>query len=165
VELAPKLSRGVQGFSNVRSQHLTSTMLPHVMHMTLSADVRSGLLQATLTGEFTLEAAQTTFLEVLAAAAQHGTQKILLDGRALTGAPEPMERYYYGEFIARSVLRYRMSGSLRTSQFAYVLREPVLDPQRFGETVAVNRGMWVRIFDDLDGALAWLGIGGDQQSS
>ena len=41
-------------------------------------------------------------------------------------------------------------------RFAYVLEEPMLDPERFGETVAVNRGMRVRAFDNLEAARAWL---------
>ena len=43
-------------------------------------------------------------------------------------------------------------------QFAYVLKEPVLDPERFGKTVAVNRGMLVKTFDNLEDALGWLEI-------
>jgi hypothetical protein len=34
----------------------------------------------------------------------------------------------------------------------------VLDPDRFGETVAVNRGMPVRVFDNLEEALKWLAV-------
>jgi hypothetical protein len=33
----------------------------------------------------------------------------------------------------------------------------VLDPKRFGETVAVNRSMWLKSFDNPDDALGWLG--------
>ena len=46
-------------------------------------------------------------------------------------------------------------GSIR---FAYVLKEPVLDPKKFGETVAVNRGMLIRVFDNPEEALQWLEI-------
>jgi len=58
-------------------------------------------------------------------------------------ATELMERFYYGEFAARTVMYYFVD-SLRSPLFAYVLKEPVLDLRRFGETVAVNRGMQVR---------------------
>jgi hypothetical protein len=43
-------------------------------------------------------------------------------------------------------------------QFAYLLIPPVGDPQRLGENAAVNRGMFVKVFEDLDDALKWLGI-------
>jgi hypothetical protein len=69
-----------------------------------------------------------------------------------------MERFYYAEFAAQSVANFANRGVSLTTQFAYVLKEPVLDPRRFGETIAVNRGMFVRAFDTLEDALKWLGI-------
>ncbi|MGO8987644.1 MAG: hypothetical protein ACLQGU_07215 [bacterium] len=109
-------------------------------------------------GKFSLEEAKRTFLEMLEAVALHKTEKVLFDGRKLIGKPKTMERFYYGEFAAQTVADYAERGVSRTTQFAYVLREPVLDPQRLGEDVAVNRGMVVKAFDSLEDALQWLGI-------
>jgi hypothetical protein len=41
-------------------------------------------------------------------------------------------------------------------QFAYVMNEPLRDSQRYGETVAVNRGMNVKTFETLEEAFEWL---------
>jgi hypothetical protein len=41
-------------------------------------------------------------------------------------------------------------------RFAYVLREPVRDPDRFGENIAVKRGMDVKVFKDTRAAIQWL---------
>ena len=110
-----------------------------------------------VTGEFALEEAQRTFLEILDAVARHSTEKILLDGRELQGEPTTIQRFLFGAFTAQAVMRYRRAHrASRALQFAYVLQEPVLDPQRFGETVAVNRGMWVKVFDNPEDALGWL---------
>ena len=109
-------------------------------------------------GEFSLQEAKRTFLEMLEAVAQHQVKKVLLDGRRLTGDPQTIERFYYGKFAADSVWMFKDRGISLATKFAYVLKEPVLDPQRFGETVAVNRGMLVKAFDDLEDALGWLGI-------
>ena len=103
-----------------------------------------------------MEEAKRTFLEMLDAAARHKVQKVLLDGRGIAGEPEIMERFYYGEFVSLSVATFEAHGVSRATQFAYVLEEPVLDPRRFGENVAVNRGMFVRTFDNLEDALGWL---------
>ena len=73
-----------------------------------------------------------------------------------------MERFYYGEFAAQTVVAQGLSASTR---FAYVLREPVLDPRRFGETVAVNRGMNAKAFDSREDAFHWLGIAATEQSA
>ena len=105
--------------------------------------------------------AERTFLEMLDAVARQQTAKILFDGRALQGEPSTIQRFLYGVFAAHAVERdIRERRVPRAAQFAYVLQEPVLDPQRFGETVAVNRRMWVKAFDTLEDALGWLGFPG-----
>jgi hypothetical protein len=110
------------------------------------------------TGDFSLVDAEITFLEMLDAVALHQARKVLLDGRELKGSPEAIERFYYGEFAANAVARYVAEGTVRRApQFAYVLHKPVLDPNRLGETVAVNRGMWIKVFDNIEDALGWLG--------
>ena len=130
------------------------------MAMRVDTSVEPGLLRVTLAGPFTIQEAQAAFLETLEALARHGTDKTLVDGRELKGEPDTIQRFLYGEFAATSVARYIDEGRIpATPQFAYVLHEPVLDPRRFGETVALNRGMWVKAFDDLDEAVAWLGQG------
>ena len=129
------------------------------MGMILRTSAEGGLLRAIASGEFSLEEAERTFREMLDAATRHQTEKILFDGRELKGNPNNIQRFFYGEFAAHAVAKsIRELGLSRASQFAYVLQEPVLDPQRFGETVAVNRGMWVKAFDNLESALGWLGL-------
>ena len=126
------------------------------MGMILSICAGSGLLRVIATGEFSLEDAERTFLEMLDAVARHQTEKILFDGRDLKGEPSTIQRFLYGAFAAHAVARYRRERGISASQFAYVLQAPVLDPQSFGETVAVNRGMWVKAFDNLEDAHEWL---------
>ena len=129
------------------------------MSMKLEVCPESGFLRVGAAGKFSLGEARRTFLEMLEAVARHKVSKVLFDGRGLAGKPETMERFYYGEFAARAVAEFAGRGMLSGStQFGYVLEEPVLDPARFGETVAVNRGMNVKTFDNLQDALGWLGI-------
>ena len=61
-----------------------------------------------------------------------------------------------GSFTADAVRKFRIDYSRRSPKFAYVLAPPVLDLDRFGEIVAVNRGMNVKAFDNLKDALEWL---------
>ena len=128
--------------------------------MAIILDIRleSEFLNVSAMGEFSLQEAERTFLEMLEAVARYKVEKVFFDGRELTGDPKTMERFYYGEFAADSVFKFRDRGVSPASKFAYVLKEPVLDPRRFGETVAVNRGMYVKAFDNLEDAFGWLGI-------
>src|SRR5438477_1111110 len=127
------------------------------MSMNVKATERSGTLHVELTGEYTLEEAQRTFLEIIDAVRKHRTERILMDGREIEGEPETIERFYYGEFAAGSVTELmESSGASKPPQFAYILREPILDPLRLGETVAVNRGMNVKVFENHYEAIEWL---------
>jgi hypothetical protein len=128
------------------------------MSMLLEIRPESGLLNVDAMGRFSLKEAKRTFLEMLEVVALHKTKKVCFDGRKLIGKPEIMERFYYSEFAARTVWDFAERGVSPSTRFAYVLREPVLDPRRFGETVAVNRGMVVKAFDNREEALQWLGI-------
>ena len=127
------------------------------MELQMSAD--RGVLYVTATGEFFLEEAKRTFVDLMNAAAQRAVGKVFFDGRGIEGHPETIHRFYYGEFAAGTVISYHSLGlcAIRPT-FAYVLKEPVLDPERFGETVAVNRGMSVKAFDNVKEARTWLGL-------
>jgi len=115
-------------------------------------------LKVVATGKFSLKEAERTFLEILEALILHQARKTIIDGRALIGKPATIERFCYGKFAANSVKMYHARGLHPFTKFAYVLIHPVLDPQRFGETVAVNRGMRIKAFDNPEDAFAWLDL-------
>ena len=128
------------------------------MGMEFQTRFAADLLEVEVRGEFSLEEAKRTFVEILDHAGRYEATRVLFDGRALKGEPEVMERFFYGAFAAtetaRAAIERRMS---RVPRFAYVLDEPVLDPKRFGENVAANRGMIVKAFGSRTEALQWLG--------
>ena len=126
------------------------------MSMMLKISTEAELLRIAATGRFSLREAKRTFVEILGAVASHDSEKVLFDGRELKGKPTFIQRFYYGEFTADAVRKFRIEYSHRAPKFAYVLAPPVLDLDRFGEIVAVNRGMNVKAFDNLKDALGWL---------
>jgi len=128
------------------------------MSMNQEISAECDYLYVKASGWFSLVEAKRTFVELLEAVARHKTKKVLFDGRRVTGEPETIERFYYGQFAARAVKKYAEFGVSPATRFAYVLEEPMRDPERFGETVAVNRGMFVKTFDILEDAFGWLQI-------
>jgi len=117
----------------------------------------SGVLNVVARGEFSLEEAKRAFLETLGAVVQYRAEKVLFDGRNLKGKPEHLERFYYGEFVANQTMKLVNEHSVPcVPRFAYVMHEPLRDPERFGETVAVNRGMVVKAFETSEEAFEWL---------
>jgi hypothetical protein len=130
------------------------------MEVSLSVDAAQGLLTVTYSGDFSPAAAEGSFLDLLDTLVEHNLRKVLIDGRQLIGNPELLERFYYSTFVAQAVNRTVNRTGCAVPTFAYVLEKPMLDPDRFGETVAVNRGMRVKAFDNLQQARWWLGLNG-----
>ena len=133
------------------------------MGMVIKIIPETGFLHVVASGEFSLEEAKWTFRKVIDVVSEHKSEKVLFDGRELIGKPDFIERFYYGEFVAHcsqkcvaQIHNISLETGARGPRFAYVLKEPVLDPGRFGETVARNRGMIVKAFDNPDDALGWL---------
>lgn len=124
----------------------------------LQVDHDRRLLCVRYSGPFDLSEAQETFNDILAALVEHQVKKVLVDGRNITGDPQPLERFYYSRYVADAVAQMVNRARIEVPRFAYVLEEPVLDPNRFGETVAVNRGMRIKVFDNLKQAEWWLGV-------
>ena len=116
--------------------------------------LESGLLTVEAQGEFSLEAARRAFLETLGAVAHYHAEKGLVDGRNLKGKPEDIERFCYGEFAARQTMRLVQKHRM-VPRFAYVINRPLRDPRRFAETVAVNRGMIVKVVETPEDAFQW----------
>jgi hypothetical protein len=46
----------------------------------------------------------------------------------------------------------------KIGRFAVVGQEPLIDEERFGETVAVNRGINAKAATSLDEAISWLNL-------
>ena len=118
-------------------------------------EVEKGIFNAIVAGEFELRLAQKHFIELLDEAVHMNARKVLIDGRQMTGNPTAFERFLYGMFAATSTLEILHQHNVRL-KFAYVIHEPLRDPERFGETVAGNRGMDVKTFEDEHEARDWL---------
>ncbi|MCX6142719.1 MAG: hypothetical protein NTZ35_05815 [Ignavibacteriales bacterium] len=79
--------------------------------------------------------------------------KLLIDARNVTGTISAMERIDFSVIVAKAV--FGEDGS-RIMKVAIAGNEPLVDPARFAETVAVNRGAQAEVTLDLDEALKWL---------
>jgi hypothetical protein len=79
-----------------------------------------------------------------------GVSKILVDARAITGPLGTVQQFNYVVVI---VEHFRAAFKI-----AFVLNPSLRDPQHFGETAAVNRGVNTRTFEDMEAAYAWLEV-------
>lgn len=115
----------------------------------LTLDERPAFLHAKVSGERTPENAMRCLDEVYQACVRTGIANVLLE-MAFTGPS-------LGAPGIIKVIEHASANGARLGRIAYV--EASLDGRqraRFAETVAVNRAVNVRLFDDAEQAAAWL---------
>ena len=104
-------------------------------------------------GRVTLDEAAKLVDEAIAHVRALGITRLMVNGVQLTGFPSPSltERYFLVDKWARTA-----DGAVRLS---IVIRPEMLDPQKFGVTVAVNRRLVADVFVTEASAIAWLDSG------
>ncbi len=118
---------------------------------------RAGYLYVSLEGEFELASAQSMYRAALQAAAGRAEPRILLDSTRLRGTLSVEDRRQFGMFLAEE--QSRQAALLRQPpQVAILAVPPIMDPGRFTQAVANNRGVRMRASESLQELLAWLGV-------
>jgi hypothetical protein len=103
-------------------------------------------------GTFNADAMLQMYERAFQFASSERRNAVLFDMRGMTGEPfTVMERYRAGEHIAE--LQKGIGAGIA---FAAVGNAPMIDPQKFAETVGVNRGGNGRAFLDIDEAVDWI---------
>jgi hypothetical protein len=140
------------------------------MSIDLDVTPQKGFLRVRVTGHVSLRDANDALARMLEAVALKKAAKVLVDCRDVQGTMTTADRYQHASFAAEELSKWTRMGESRGTRLAYVGRPPSLDRRRFGETVAVNRGVNVKAFDNTEEALRWLEIdpagqtmGDDQQ--
>jgi hypothetical protein len=136
----------------------------------LRIERRETYLHVTATGAFTPGRTQQNLSKIFDECAATGLTNVLLDARSVR-LPAPIaliERYALIEMVTLIANKHRTRG-YPPVRLAYVGSSAHLDRQRFGETVAANRGFDLKATTDIDEALAWLDVApphrGESQTS
>lgn len=127
------------------------------MSLTHRSERVGGTLYASIRGSFGLRDAQEAYRGVLEHCIAEAVDRLFMDCREVEGEPTTLERYEFGEYVAASNHAAFAAGEAKL-KVAIVGRVPLIDPQRFGEMVARNRGAVVTVTTDLDEAVAWLAV-------
>ena len=109
------------------------------------------LLHVSAVGTRTFGTVISIIKDILEACTQQGTPKVLVDVRALEGRLNIADAFNipsseFPKIRDQSILRKGAIVDLKEFEQGY----------KFFENVAVNRGFNVRIFSDIDEAIAWL---------
>lgn len=118
------------------------------------SEVHKSYLHMLCWGSFKIEDMKNIFSQAFELVVEKKLNKILIDGMEVSGTPPTMlERYDLGEYVAQLCFRYK-----KPFQIAVAGKVPLVDPERFGETVARNLGVNGRVFTDLEESLIWLKV-------
>lgn len=116
--------------------------------------VEPGYVWLQCTGTHSLSGMKGVFQAAMEAALQHSKDRILIDACGVSGQVPFMDRYEASKFFAEQV-KERAPGRIR--KVALLFPEPMVDPSRFGQTVAINRGLNAKVFSRMEEAVEWLG--------
>lgn len=113
------------------------------------------LLRSTLVGDFEIYATKGAVGEVMLEAHKEGVRFLVVDMLGIVGDIGITDRFYLAEFASNIAVR-KMGG--QSPRIAVLVEQFRMDPERFGETVARNRGMDAKVFTKMDDALEWFGV-------
>jgi hypothetical protein len=104
-------------------------------------------------GCVSLKDAAELITAAIAYARANGIRELMVNASSLTGVSSPSlgERYFMAQKWAHAA-----DGAVRV---AIVVRPDMIDPQKFGVTVAVNRRLTLDVFESEVAAVAWLDKG------
>ena len=122
------------------------------MSIVLQVELKPNYVYLRCRGAFRSDALLDVWESAFRAAIDEGRKAVLVDLRDWEGAPlTTIERYEQGVRIAEVQQRVGLAILI-----AVVGHEPLVDPERFGETVSKNRGGFGAVFTDIDEAVNWI---------
>ena len=122
-----------------------------------SFKVKNNFLSVTVSGHFSLSEAKIMYADALEYLLKNNISKLLFDAFRVKGVVTTMDRYYFGEFAAFESLKYIGKG-LKKITVSICGEEPIIDPRRFGEIVARNRGLNLKVTTNKNESLQFLGV-------
>ena len=112
-------------------------------------------LSVNVSGHFNLYDAKKMFTEALEMLVKKKLFKLFFNVYKVKGRITTMDRYDLGEYAAIEAINFLLKGLQKLSVTFYG-KEPIIDPERFGELVAKNRGLNIKVTTDKNEALNFL---------
>jgi hypothetical protein len=126
------------------------------MALTYRIEIKPEFLLMTYEGHFESSDTDPVTSQIQQAYVDHKATRVLVDVRKVSGIPTFFDRFDMGEFAARKYFLVRFTDSLEHCRFAVLGHEPFIDPGKFAQIVAVNRGLDAKVFTEMEDAVLWL---------
>jgi len=115
--------------------------------------VEDDFLLVSVRGKYSLSNANNLFKLAIDNGLSHNKSKILIDTTDITGSIPFINRFQFSEVLYNYIRKYALG---KVNRIAVLGKEPIVDKEKFGEIVAKNRGVNVRVFTDMSQALIWI---------
>jgi hypothetical protein len=126
------------------------------MAMTFKVEVKPDYVSMLWEGAFESSDIEYFTTQLIETCKTRRCSKMLIDLREVQGTLSTMDRFNIGLTGSTKYFKAKLTGKILNCRFAAVGHVPLMDPSRFAETVAVNRGVNVKSFTDINEALRWL---------
>jgi len=120
-------------------------------------EIKDNYLSVSVSGHFSLFHAKKIYADSLEILLDKNLSKLFFDVCKVNGKVTTMDRYYLGEFAALESIKFLEKG-LQFYAVTFYGIEPIIDSERFGELVAKNRGLNLKVTSNKNEALKFLGI-------
>lgn len=130
--------------------------------MEISFEYKNEVLKVLVTGTLELEAANRCVDQILESSIDFRAKRLLLDCRNLYGTFSIRDRFIHTDHLSEIILSALTNKQIKTLRIAYAAHPMLIDPHRFGETIARNRGIDIFVTDNWSDATEWLGGNAEQ---
>lgn len=113
---------------------------------------KDNYLSVNVSGYFSLSDAKKMFTEALEVLYEIKLSRLFFNVHKVKGKVTTMDRYDLGEYAAVEAINFLLKGLPKITISFYGV-EPIIDPERFGELVAKNRGLNIKVTTDKNEAL------------
>ena len=121
------------------------------MSFVYQIELRPNYVDVSCQGIYDVDSTLEVASELFNVAMSEGLRSVLVDVRELKGDIRTIERMDWGKRFAEIQL-----SSAPGIRVAVVGIAPLVDTKKFGETVAVNRGASLAVFEHREQAIEWL---------
>lgn len=123
------------------------------MNIDINISIEPNHVYLRCAGPYSLTGAKRVFQTAVEVASESDRSRVLIDAFGITGHIPTLDRFQIAVFLTECTATQSL---VRLSRIAVVGDEPLIDPDRFGETVAVNRGINAKAMKSLDEGVEWL---------
>jgi hypothetical protein len=129
--------------------------------MKYTIEVKKSHIYVKITGKISLlgasgwEEIKSAVADVVNQVLKNKTYKLLVDCLDFSGKISTLDRFLLAVFFVKENSKL-LARQMQPIRITFVVNKSLIDPRKFGETVARNRGLYGLVTDNMQDALDWL---------